>query len=856
MKLSPPNSPFTGARLCEAQHVATNVTHPVTVLGAGGARLLRTYGAFLDIVLTTSRGRVWGKPINLMRLITILLTLILATPLIAAPKKPKKKMEAPKPPVGEKPDVTRLEPRGLQTGTETEIKLIGTNFIGMTAIKFSNPKLTATIDSSKEEKNTEAWIKVKAARDLPRGTYDLTLVNPKGTSAAAKIYADELPQVQEMKRGPTNALQSVSLPVSFWGTINPMGDVDEIEFHAKIGQTLVFDLTAKSIGSKLEAALSLLDAKGLELAGDRKFDGGDSFIAYTVKETGVYRARITDADANGSLGHFYRLSMGELPTVVGIYPLAVAAGTEQEINLIGYNLGDKTKVKIKAGKSGEMDMPINEKLRPRRAFKLMVTDTRELVETEPNDTPGQATPIIVPGAVNGRIWPTGKAEDDVDLYRFEAQAGKPLMIETDAARRGSPADTKVEVLWPDGKPVAHLQLQAVRNSSITFKDIDSADVNARVENWQEMELDQYLFMEGEVCRIFRMPEGPDSGFQFYKSFGRRENYFHSSATTHALDETCYIVEPHAPDEKLSANGLPVFPIYYANDDDSERELGTDSRLQFIAPKDGPYLIRVTDSRSHGGERYTYHLSVREAKPDFRVTLNGLTPTINPGSGQEFTVSANRIDGFDGPITVEITGMPKGFAASSPIVVQAGHLEASGTINAETNAMAPTAKDLEEIKASASAMVDGGITEKSIRAFSQIIIGTKPALFVALEPYHEGQTNFPHHKLSDPPMEITIAPGQIVPVWLKIERLGHEDLATFTAENLPHGVIIDNIGLNGVLIAKGENYRQIFFKAAKWVPETDRLCYVQAKQAGLPTSQPVLLHVKKPKSKETAQASVK
>ena len=95
-----------------------------------------------------------------------------------------------------------------------------------------------------------------------------------------------------------------------------------------------------------------------------------------------------------------------------------------------------------------------------------------------------------------------------------------------------------------------------------------------------------------------------------------------------------------------------------------------------------------------------------------------------------------------------------------------------------------------------------------------------------------------------PLEITIVPGKSVPAMLRIQRNGHDDLVTFTVENLPHGVIVDNIGLNGVLIPKGENDRQIFLSAAKWVPEQDRLCYAVENQAGRQTSLPILLHVRK------------
>src|SRR5260370_9299031 len=80
--------------------------------------------------------------------------------------------------------------------------------------------------------------------------------------------------------------------------------------------------------------------------------------------------------------------------------------------------------------------------------------------------------------------------------------------------------------------------------------------------------------------------------------------------------------------------------------------------------------------------------------------------------------------------------------------------------------------------------------------------------------------------------------------MKVHRNGHEDLINFKAENLPHGVIVDNIGLNGVLIPKGQNERQIFINAAKWVPETARPCYAITDQVDRQTSLAVIVHVRK------------
>jgi hypothetical protein len=442
----------------------------------------------------------------------------------------------------------------------------------------------------------------------------------------------------------------------------------------------------------------------------------------------------------------------------------------------------------------------------------------------------------------------------VDVFRFEAKSGQAWIIETDAARRASPVDTKVELLHADGKPVARMALQAVRNTAINFRGVDSNGNNIRLDNYEEMELTQYLYMNGDVMRLFRMPQGPDSDMLMYTSAGKRRAYFDTTAVAHALDEQGFIVEPRAPGAKLAANGLPVFTLHYENDDDGERKLGSDSKVHFNAPTNGSYLVRVTDTRGHGGETFAYRLIVREAKPDFTVTLGGANPTTSPGSGQSFTVNAERLDGFDGEIRVDVSGLPPGFSVSAPIVIEAGHTEAKGSIHAGLDAPEPDDTNAAMTKVTATATINGKPVTKDVNNLGTIKLGGKPKLYVALEPYREDATNhFDPAMMSSQPLELTIAPGQLIPAWLKIKRNGHEDLVTFFAENLPHGVIVADIGLNGVLIPKGESERKIFFSADQWVPEQDRLFYMIEQQAGRQTSLPVLLKVRNSASKQSVSA---
>ncbi len=750
-----------------------------------------------------------------------------------------------------KPELARIVPQAVQRGQETKLKLEGSNLLNLTKLKLLNPKLSGEFLNEPGAKAGEIWIKLMAASDLGRGPYELLVEGPGGESGHQKFYVDDVPQMFEAggKQG-TNTF--ATLPVSFWGALDPPGDSDNVDFEAKAGQTILFDLAAKSLGSKASAVLTLADSEGKVLASANDFESGnDPLLAHTFSADGHYTIHVGDLMLGGSKDHFYRLSIGAFPFVTGCYPWSLGTNEQREIELIGYNLPADHKIKIKGDKAGEMELPVDaEKFRSRRSFKLIVGDGPELVESEPNDLPEQATPIPVPGAVCGQIW-SAHQRPDVDLFRFQAKAGQKWIVETVAAQRGSPLDTRIEVLHSDGKPVERLLMQAVRNSAVTFRGIDSNSADCRVENWEEMELNEWLYLQGEVVKLFRAPQGPDSGFIFYTSAGKRRAYFDTSSTAHALDEPCYIVEPHPPGTKLAANGLPIFMLHYANDDDGERRIGSDSRVHFTAPADAAYLIRVSDTRGFSGDRFVYRLVVREPKPDFKVTLNGANPTVNAGGGQSFSVTVDRLDEFDGDIQVDIAGLPPGFTVSTPLLIQPGQAEAKGTVNAAVDALPPNETNSALTKVTATALIDGKPVTREVNNFGKIKLSEKPKLFVSLEPYAEGSSTNVSASMKGKPLELTIAPGQTIPAWLKITRNGHEDLVTFFVENLPHGVIVDNIGLNGVLIPKGEKARQIFFNAAKWVPEMDRPCYAIEQQAGKQTSSPVLLHVRKPGSKMAA-----
>ena len=260
-----------------------------------------------------------------------------------------------------------------------------------------------------------------------------------------------------------------------------------------------------------------------------------------------------------------------------------------------------------------------------------------------------------PISVGRGVEITGAIDEprQADHFQWHARAGEVWAIDADA-NADSPIDPIVTILDTQGAPVLRTRLQAVRDSYFTFRGKDSMQIgDFRVFNWQEMHLNDYLYAAGEVTRLWMYPRGPDSGYNVYPNEGNRWTYFGTSHTTHALGEPAYIVKSLAADEQPTANGLPVFDIFYENDDDPMRIAGKSSRLLFTAPRDGLYTVRIADTRGAGGEEFKYRLAIRAAAPGFKPSIGKAKSTLPRGVGREFIVRVDRIDGFDGPVTFDI-----------------------------------------------------------------------------------------------------------------------------------------------------------------------------------------------------------
>ena len=467
-----------------------------------------------------------------------------------------------------------------------------------------------------------------------------------------------------------------------------------------------------------------------------------------------------------------------------------------------------------------------------------------VAEHEPNDLPQQAMAVSLPAEIKGTVTRPG----DADCFRFAAKRGEPLLIEVNAARSKSQLDSRIEVLDAAGNPVERAILQATRDSWFTFRGKDSTQTaDFRLQNWMEMELDEYLYANGEVVRLWRYPQGPDSGFAVYPGNGNRQTFFGTSAVTHALGEPAWIVEPLPPGSQPVPNGLPVLRIFFENDDDPAQRFGVDSQLLFTPPADGEYCLRLTDARGFGAtanpDDFRYAVTIRPPQPSFTIAVGGKDPKVSPGSGRELTFTATRTEGFDGPIRIDLENLPAGFTFHGPVEIEAGQQQAIGVLSASADAIAADDTVDKAVVVKATATVAGHEVVKEAGSLGDIQIAEKPKVTVAIAPGPDASAGM---EPTGGPLEFSIRPGQTITARVRAQRhdfdgrieLGGAD----SGRNLPYGVFVDNIGLNGLLIVEGQDEREFFITAAPIAKPCRRLFHLRTTADGNQASVPAVINV--------------
>jgi len=309
-------------------------------------------------------------------------------------------------------------------------------------------------------------------------------------------------------------------------------------------------------------------------------------------------------------------------------------------------------------------------------------------------------------------------------------------------------------------------------------------------------------------------------------------FFDTTGEAHAVDSAVYKVQILPPGAKLSPNGLPVAHLFYRNDDGGPG-YGKDSLLHFTAPADGEYIVSIRDVQGLGGETYSYRLTARHPRPDFRLTVNPRNPNVPVGGAIPVTVTAIRMDGFDGPIEVSLGDLPAGLRASTGVIAS-GQVSTTIALSAEPNAKLDAAVPL---KAMGKAAISGATIARLANPEDHLkLISLMPRGDILMT----AETK-----------EVTIEPGGSAEITVSIARQGDfRGRVPVEVRNLPPRVRVLDVGLNGVLLNEDESKRSFTINALSNAEPVDQLIYVagaietrSGQQNSYAAPQAIRLHVK-------------
>ena len=179
---------------------------------------------------------------------------------------------------------------------------------------------------------------------------------------------------------------------------------------------------------------------------------------------------------------------------------------------------------------------------------------------------------------------------------------------------GSPLDSSLDVLDAEGHDILRARLRSVLEHPLRLASFPKQP-GFYIPERAGFQTNDYLMIGHELVQITGVPDQPDMVLLVKNYKGERIGMLNTSAEAHDVATPAYKVEILKPDSRFSPNGLPVVDLTYHNDDGGPG-YGPDSRLDFVAPKDGEYLVRVGDARGLQGDNFSYALTVREARPDF------------------------------------------------------------------------------------------------------------------------------------------------------------------------------------------------------------------------------------------------
>lgn len=620
-------------------------------------------------------------------------------------------------------------------GTSVQVTLTGADLDETASLMIAPAGLTAerTANPAKKGEFLPNTFTIKIPKDTQPGHFDIRAVGPFGVTNPRTFVVGE--SVEVMEKEPNNDVpqaQAVQINTTINGTIQTAADVDYYSIVCKKDDSVLVQVAAESIDSRLEPDVRVYNQAGRQLAANRPRAEPDGMCHFIASADGTYYIRLcSHAHVEGNAESFYRLTISNKPWIAGVYPNVVEPGKAATATLWGRHL---------VGATVDSQFKINNQ----PLQKLNVT-------LAPPSDGGAQQHLTMP-------WATpGSAGLDAFAYRVKNASG-----------------------WSNSVPIAYAQGPVILENS----DHASAskaqpvpmpcEIVGRIEKPNDRDWYSFTGKAGETVMLEGFAERVGVPIDLYMEL-RREN----GTLVGEYDDH--------PDQSS-------YHRFFARTDDPAARVSL--------PADGKYLLMVSsrDATLRGDPRFIYRVSLHKPRPDFRVVVVDAHP-LNPGSlrlqlgsRQHADVVLFRKEGFAGPVTLTVEGLPEGVTCL-PSQVPAGAMTGALVLTASDKA----AEFSGPITVKASAVIDGQTVTREVRSgclvwpnaneaangpgISRLCRSTVLAVRGGKPPY----------RLSAGSESLALPVGSGQAVKIKVERSATEpkQVIVLSAVHLPPGVTFNN-----------------------------------------------------------------
>ena len=604
------------------------------------------------------------------------------------------------------PSLSRIFPRGAQRGTEADVVFQGARLADAQEILFFSAGFS-TVSLAPQGDKVKARLKI--APDCRLGVHGMRVRTATGVTELRTFFVGALPTVQEKEpNSDFDTPQEIPLNATIAGVVENE-DVDYYAFDVRKGERISAEIEAMRLGlTVFDSYVAILDDARFELAtsDDSALLLQDSTCQAIAPKDGKYYVQVRESSYGGNGNCHYRLHVGTFPRPRVVYPGGGKAGSDLEVTYIGDAAGYSTET-IKVPEQNidgyALFMADEAGVAPSgNIFRISPHDNT--LEEEPNDRQDKATPGQAPGAFNGVISKAG----DVDHFRFGAQKGQTFEIECYARRLRSPLYSVLGLRHLGGGGIAGNDDSRGPDSYIRFTAPQTKDYVVSVRDHLRSGGETFVYrieltavkpaLSLSIPRVGRYSQERQS---IAVPRGNRYTALISASRQNFGGDLVLTASSLPPGVSISCETMPAslssIPVLFEATPDAPigGQLG-EIIAGHVDPKTG---IRGDWSvgidllvGSPGQSIYLRHraekiaVAVVEEVPFGISIVEPKVPLVRSGS-MALRVVAERQEGFDGPISLEMVFNPPGVSSARGVTIPAGANEATIALNA--NGSAPT-----------------------------------------------------------------------------------------------------------------------------------------------------------------------